>query len=314
MSHFLVTGANGFIGRHLGHYLQQQGHTVTALLRRHIEHSWENAIDCDLGTEPLSSKALIGIDGIFHCANIAHTTVNKEQAQTDIIATEKLLQAAEAAEVKRLVYFSSVKAVADCADRCIDESWSRPATHTYGRAKWQMEQCILNGQLEAVVVRPTLVYGVGVKGNLQRMIQAIDSGRFPPLPEFGNRRSMVGVNDVVKAALLAMEQTAANGQVYIVSDGIDYSTRALYEAICTAMGRPVPRWAVPYKLLQAAAWLGDRVEKITGKPMPMNTQKLSSLADSACYCADKISKELGWQPEETFYTALPEIIEAYAQQ
>ena len=110
-----------------------------------------------------------------------------------------------------------------------------------------------------VVLRPCLVYGATPKGNLEKMIAAVRCGRFPPLLEVGNKRSMVHVDDVVMAALLAAENSAAAGQVFIVADDEPFSTRQLYEWICAAVGRDIPRWTIPLWQLHLLGWGGDMI-------------------------------------------------------
>jgi nucleoside-diphosphate-sugar epimerase len=143
------------------------------------------------------------------------------------------------------------------------------------------------------------------------MLQAVDGGRFPPVPDTGNRRSMVHVEDLAVAAWLAATVMARSGRVYIVSDGLDYSTRQLYEWMCIAFGRKPAGWSIPVSVLRAAAASGDMLEQITGRSMPLNRQLLQRLLGSACYRADRLRAELGWQPRWSFQQALPAMVEAY---
>jgi nucleoside-diphosphate-sugar epimerase len=92
------------------------------------------------------------------------------------------------------------------------------------------------------IVRPTLVYGPGVKGNLALMQLGIEKGWFPPLPEVGNRRSMIHVDDLVQVLLLAANDDRANGEIFIATDGVPHSSANIYEAICHVLGKAVPRW------------------------------------------------------------------------
>ena len=95
------------------------------------------------------------------------------------------------------------------------------------------------------IVRPSLVYGPGVKGNLQLMLSAVKKGWLPPLPETGNKRSMIHVDDLVKAILLVSKYDCTNGEIYIATDGRPYSSREIYETICNVVGKSVPKWSVP---------------------------------------------------------------------
>ena len=165
--------------------------------------------------------------------------------------------------------------------------------------------------LQVACLRLPLVYGPGNKGNLFRMISAIDRGLFPALPDLGNRRSMVHVSNVVDAAILAAINPAANGQCYIVTDARAYSTRELYEMICQGLGKRVPRRHIPVGALKALGRMGDAIGRIRGRRFLFDSDALEKLTGSAWYSSDKISCELGYRPSITFEDALPEIIDGY---
>src|SRR3989441_11510125 len=98
-----------------------------------------------------------------------------------------------------------------------------------------------------------------------RMVRMIERGLLPPLPRVSSRRSMVYVADVVEAAILAASAPVANGQRYIVTDGRPYSVRELYEAICGALAKRVPRWHVPLGALRTLARIGDAIGRLQRK-------------------------------------------------
>ena len=199
--------------------------------------------------------------------------------------------------------------------RCLDESFDGPPETPYGRSKLEAERVALEiGRrtgIHVTCLRFPLVYGPGNKGNLFRMIAAIDRGVFPPLPEFGNRRSMVHVVDVVQAAVLAAETPAANGQCYIVTDGRLYSTRKLYELICRALGKPIPCWHAPQWTLRGLGKVGDVIGRIRGKRFLFDSDALDKLIGMAWYSSEKIAHQLGYQPSITFPDALPELVAWY---
>jgi nucleoside-diphosphate-sugar epimerase len=199
--------------------------------------------------------------------------------------------------------------------RCLDESYNGQPETPYGRSKLDAERTTLEvGRrtgLHVACLRLPLVYGPGNKGNLFRMIEAIDRGFFPPLPELGNRRSMVHVEDVARAAVLAAETPSANGQCYIVTDGRTYSTRELYMMICKGLGREIPAWHVPVWVLKALAVAGDAIGKVLGKRFMFDSDALEKLTGSAWYSSEKISRELGYKPVRRFEEALSEMIAWY---
>ncbi|MCG6941963.1 MAG: NAD-dependent epimerase/dehydratase family protein [Thiohalocapsa sp.] len=316
---YLVTGANGFVGRALCTYLGRRGDAVRALVRQPTDGPWDETVACDLGTDPLPGALMNGIDGVFHLAGVAHmqdiaAVPDATYERVNVAGTSALLDAAAAAGVRRFVYFSSIKAVADPGEQCVDERWEAPPTDAYGRSKREAEQRVRDAGrqhgLHVCNLRPCLVYGPGVKGNLARMIDAIDRGRFPPLPDFHNRRSMIGVDDLLDAAWLAMHNEAANGQTFIVADGVDYSTRALFLAISEALGKSVPAWTLPRSLLSAAALTGDLLGAVSGRSPPFSSAVLHRLRGWNCFRASHLRETLGWRPRMCFADALPEMIRA----
>ena len=313
---YLVSGANGFVGQALCRLLAERGCGVRALLHHDATGPWHEQTVCDLGKGSVSPDVCLGVDGIFHLAGVAHLPDQSGAAdshywQVNVDGTGLLLDAARGAGVGRFVYFSSVKAAADPGEECVDETWNVPPADAYGQSKRAAEQLVLSASkqgLHASVLRPTLVYGPGVKGNLRRMVDAVACGRFPPLPESRNRRSMVSVSDLADAAWLAMTTDAANGRTYIVADGMDYSTRAMYLAICQAVGREAPSWCLPLWLLEAGARVGDLLGRTAGKPMPFSSLALARLCGSACYRADRLRAELFWKPQKDFFAAIDEMV------
>ena len=314
---WLVTGASGFVGSALCQTIISQGGRVRALSRRQQPGPWDEQVVCDLGTDPIPDAACAGVSGIFHLAGIAHTPDSVQLPDADywrvnLEGTRRIIAAAEAAGVARLVYFSSVKATADPGARCVDEWWDEPPTDAYGLSKRKAEDLVLSAHgrtgMHAVVLRPTLVYGPGVKGNLLRMLTAVARGRFPPIAESGNRRSLVSVSDLAGAAWLAMRQDQAGGRLYLVADGIDYSTRSIYEAMSKVLGRPLPGWSVPTSALRLVGEIGDVIQRLARRRLPLNNAVVRRLTGSACYRADRLRGELGWAPEDSLTSSLPVMV------
>jgi nucleoside-diphosphate-sugar epimerase len=124
---------------------------------------------------------------------------------------------------------------------------------------------------------------------------------------------MVSVSDLADAAWLAMTTDVANGRIYIVADGTDYSTRQLYLAICRAVGRRPPSWSLPMWLLQTGARAGDLLGRIAGRPMPFSSLALARLCGSACYRADRLYAELSWRPKQDFFAVVDEMVSTAKQ-
>ncbi len=313
----LVTGANGVIGRPLCSALQERSCKVIAGLRREAEGPWDRQICFDLANNTVSPSDLQDISCLFHLAGKSHAL--SETQQNDIEyqrinteGTRKLLEASKQAGVRRFVFFSSVKAMNEGGETVFDETARCQPETPYGQSKLEAERLVLDGGYvpEPVVLRLSMVYGPVQKGNLPRMIEAVASRRFLPLPEFDNMRSMVHVDDVIQAALLAAGRPEAVGKTYIISDGQKYSTRRTYEWICEALDRTAPNWAMPVSALKMLAKAGDGIGLLLGRRFMFDTDAYDKLAGSAMYSCEKISKELGFSPKQDLHSALPEIITA----
>jgi nucleoside-diphosphate-sugar epimerase len=171
------------------------------------------------------------------------------------------------------------------------------------------EQLVLNGSIpHRCVLRSALVYGPGVKGNIARMVHAVQSGRFPALPARRNRRSAVHVEDLVTALLLAATRDEANGRAFIISDGHAFSTRDMYEWILRALDKPPPRWQVPWGLVVGAARVGDVAARVTRRPMPFDSSALDKLMGSAWFESSVATTELGFVPAHSLASAMPELV------
>lgn len=319
MALYLVTGASGFIGKALCARIRQHGHRVKALLHTEASGPWDEFVSWDLCRSPLPEQLMTGVDGVFHCAGAAHFRGLSQQQQSalwqlNVDATGKLLDSAASSGVKRLVYFSSVQAAGKPGASCASESWQAVPDNLYGESKLAAEGLVQAiGQkypMHTCILRPTLVYGPGVKGNLERMLRAIARGRMPPLPDSGMQRSMVALDNVVDAAWLAMNRDEANQRTYILCDATPYSTRQIYEAIHRALHRPLPRFTLPLSLFSLAGHIGDLGNKVSDNAMPWDSAAYERLFGNACYSAARLENELHWQPRSNFEQVLPSMIKS----
>lgn len=268
----------------------------------------------ELGRDEIDPQNLEGVDTIFHLAGKAHTRArnaaeNAEYEAVHVRGTRSLLRAARQAGVRSCMLLSSVKAMGEGGEEVRDESMPCSPQNPYGATKLAAERIVLEEfPLSCpVVLRPTLVYGVGSKGNLDLMIRAVRKGFFPAITFPPNRRSMIHVQDVVQACLLAATHPAACGQVFILTDGGEYSTNEVLAWIREALGKK-SGLSVPYGLLRVGARLGDVLKRL-GMHAPLNTDTLSKLAGSARYSSAKIRRELGFEPVWDLRRGIHEMVE-----
>ncbi|RMH50763.1 MAG: NAD-dependent epimerase/dehydratase family protein [Zetaproteobacteria bacterium] len=307
----LITGVTGFIGRELARQCREAGWEVVGTSRSPAEIEGVRWRRWELRSPP--DPALFdGVESIFHLAGKAHALAERRQERDEydaliVEATGRLLDAARAAGVRRMVYFSSVKAAGMRPGLMRADDPAPPET-PYGAAKRAAERLLLAQQrVEPVILRPAMVYGPTDKGNLPRMIRAIARRRFPPLPACGNRRSMIHVADVARAAMLLATHPGAAGTVFIATDGEEYAIEQITQWIYDALGRPAPRLRLPLPLLTAAASLGDAIGAVTGRRPPLDSAALDKLIGDARYDSGPL-RALGFAPQRTLKEAMAEIV------
>ncbi|MBS0345492.1 MAG: NAD-dependent epimerase/dehydratase family protein [Proteobacteria bacterium] len=313
----LVTGGRGFIGSRLVSALKADGEQPTVMTRGLPADPSEH--QADLSDVHAVTAACQGIHTIFHCAGHAHAFSARGAAaarhhwQVNFEGTCTLAEAAGRAGAKVFVFLSSVKAMGDPGDECVSEDWPYPPDTDYGRAKRAAESAILeignHYKMRIINLRPVMVFGGG-RGNLERMVALVRRGLFPPLPETGNRRSFVHVDDLIAAMRLVAVDPRAAGRTYIVAHRAAVSGRDLYNAIRAAASLPAVAWTCPQALLQSLARLGDGVESIINRRVPLDSEALSRLLGSACYSPERIHEELGWRAEISLKKGLEILLRA----
>ena len=284
LSRILVTGVSGFVGSALCSHLLAQGHAVRAVVRSADSVLSGAGLDVvavgDVGAQTDWSAALVGVDCIVHCAarpHVMHEAAADALAAyrtVNVVGTHRLAEQASTLGVRRLVFLSSIKVNGESTDglphpfgaRNDEGELDAPAPEDpYGVSKWEAEQALwaVSSQtgLDVVIVRPPLVYGPGVKGNLLRLLRWVELGVPLPLGAVQNQRSLVGLDNLVDLLGRCIDHPAAVGQTLLVSDGEDVSTPDLLRHMAAGLGRSANLLPVPKPLLRLAAYaLGKQAE------------------------------------------------------
>lgn len=298
----VVTGATGFVGRALVAGLLREGVPVRAALRadgppaRALPPEVERHVVGDLAADADWGGVLAGADGVIHLAarvHVMHDTAADPLAAfraANVDGSERLARAAARAGVRRLVFASSIKVLGESTPRGrpFDEDAPPRPVDPYGVSKLEAELRLRavagTTALEVAILRPVLMYGPGVKGNLQRLAGWIRRGVPLPFASVDNRRSLLGVENFADALIRALSHPAAAGATFLVADGEDLSTPELVRRLAHAIGRPARLVPVPPAVLRAlGAALGRRDE-------------VARLLGSLQVDASRLRRELGWRP------------------
>lgn len=297
----LVTGATGFVGRALIHELQSQGFYDLVCVSRHPSSEFgvpQVALDIRRDTE--WAEALKRVDVVVHCAGAVPSAETPESMMYEVNAagTHQLALAAAGAGVRRFLFLSSVKVHGENSGVSGPLGPESPyAAHdAYARSKLEAEEALFrvaeDRGMEAVIIRPPLVYGPGVKGNFAQLMNAVVKGVPLPLGALDNQRSMVSVYNLVDFIMECITHPAAANESFLVSDGEDVSTPELLRLIGQACGRkarifPVPIWVL--KLLGRFTGKSEQVDRLVGD-LQIDISKSHEL--------------LGWTPSVTMQQAL----------
>ena len=324
-SSVLVTGANGFIGQHLVHSLEEYGIKVNALDKYAKELktiSKATIFEGDIFDEELLKKALDDVEIVFHLVAKTHDSSNikkniEDYFKINVEGTRNLLNSCIGSKVKHFVFFSSVKTITEESENTLDETFTPNPTTPYGESKLMAEKLVADtGKkygFKTTSMRLSLVYGPGNKGNIYKMIESVDKGRFIMIGRGENKRSMVYVENVVDAAFAIVGQEQANGKVFIVTDGIDYTVKELYEVMAKGLGKRPLRFYVPVGIARGLAWIGDIVGHIARKPLSFNSEALGKLTNSLTFSSRKIQEEIGFNMKYNLYNSIDETIRSYKE-
>lgn len=310
---WLITGSSGFVGRTLLARLAtfNQRPPLLRLLERRPTEPPTVFQSCagDLGDPQSLRRACEGIDTVIHLAGIAHvgSAASAEARAINLDGSLSLLRMAIDAGVRRFVFLSSTLS----SDQSIQ----------YGRDKHAVEEALLTaaaaGSIEVVILRAVNIYGVGMRGNIAAMIRLISSGVLPRLPKLTNRLSLVGVDDVVSALLLAAtldspaDPSALMAKLAIrvtLTDGCTYEINAIEKSIYDAVERSPSHWRLPVVLLFAASAMAELLEKLRIFRSGIGLRTYRNLTRDNVFDNHSAKAELGFEPSTTFFAQIDKLV------
>lgn len=306
----LVTGANGFIGTRLCAHLAGSGlNEVIGVTRREMTWSLPVRLVCQPGdwAQAEWGNLLNEVDVVVHLAGKAHAggaEALDEYRKVNVAATRRIAMQCVEFGVHRFVFVSSIKVNGEESpkDGAFYANDQPHPVDAYGISKWEAEQTLREiagkSELEAVVVRPPLVYGLGVKGNFAKLVKIVCAGVPLPLGAVDNARSLVGVDNLVDLLERCTWHPRAAGQTFLVSDGEDLSTPDLIRRIAALQKRSPRLLRVPPSLLRWCAQLAGR------------TAAADRLLGSLLVDTDFTRQTLEWSPPCNVTEGLRQVISA----
>lgn len=260
----LVTGAGGFVGGHLVHYLVANGYYVRALARIQQAGGGEK-VDWRVSPDLNNSKAdwaslLDGVGCVIHLAarvHIMNETAEDPMAKfqsCNVDGTRRLFGAAQTAGVENFIFLSTIKVNGEATQgapfRATDEPQPKDA---YALSKWDAEQLLKSGagpSMSISIIRPPLIYGPGVKGNMRTLVRAVRKGVPLPLANIQNQRHMLSVDNLLSLIGRLIKVQPAGFNIFLVADREAISISELIREIARQMERSPRLFSLPLSVLR----------------------------------------------------------------
>lgn len=281
-----VSGANGFIGRHLCARLAAAGHDVRRIVRA----------DYESGALP---RLLRGAQMVVHAAGATRAPSEAALHRANVVLTRTTLRESEAAGVERFVFISSQAAAgpASTRDKPVDED-TRPAPiEAYGRSKLEAEALVRASGIPHTIVRPCAVYGPGDRD----FLALFRLGRRGIAVHPGNRDqwiSIAQVDDVVDGILLAARSDAARGRTYFLAGDGAHQWRQLFSLAAASAGRRIiVDIEVPRSLVDVTASFGSVIARLSGRASLLTAEKVALSRPKYWICStERARRELAYTP------------------
>lgn len=292
----LITGIHGFVGSNLVATLKKE-HTIYGL---DIIVPEKDGVIKTYSWADLDNNIIPEVDAIIHLAGKAHDTKNKAAAdeyfKVNTELTKKIFNYSEHTNIKKFIFFSSVKAAVDkVPGDILTEDVTPCPVGPYGESKVKAENYILNtlssnpefyADRDVIILRPCMIHGPGNKGNLNLLYGFVKKNLPWPLGAFENHRTFTSIDNLTFVISGLLAQPVESG-IYNMADDVALSTNELIEVMCLAMGLKPHIWRINKGLIYFFAKTGDIFH------LPLNTFRLTKLTENYVVSNDKIKRALG---------------------
>ena len=293
-----ITGATGFIGRHVAADLIARGITVTSIVRPRSPHAAPPGTTAV--TAPLEANALrqafSGVDAVVHLAGVVAAVDTRTYIMVNTEGTRAAATAARDAGA-RLIHVSSLAAAGPAPASAPHRESDPPHPLTaYGVSKLESERIVEATEgLRSIILRPGVVYGPTDRAVFP-LFDAAARGVFPLVGRRDAAYTFVYVDDVVRSVVAAVDKVDVAGVVF-VGHPQPVTSRELFDAIQAGLGRRARGLAIPMGVTYLAAVVCEVVGRVTRKPLPLNLSRYSELAAVGFVCrVDRLRDELGVTP------------------
>jgi nucleoside-diphosphate-sugar epimerase len=309
----MITGAEGFVGRELVGAMRRSELSVLALVRADQTRVPVSVAALRVGDirESLDwSNALDGVDAVVHLAARAHVIVERARSPIDaframnVEPTLKLFQACQSAGVRRFIFVSSIGVN---GTKTIGKPFGvgdEPnPTEPYAVSKWEAEQGLrsleVDRSTDLVIIRPSLIYGPGAKGNFLRLLRLVHSGLPLPFGAVTAARSILSLASFCDLLIRCVQHQDAAGQVFLAADAEPITTRDIVVAMSGFMNRRTRLISIPPIYLNVLGRLSGLAAEV------------SRLTSSLEVDSSATRQILGWSPGSNFQYDMKRMVDSF---
>lgn len=288
-----LIGGSGFIGTNLARLLIDNSVDFSILDKVKSDVYPESWVYCDVTDYDSLISTLIGHDLIINLAAEHKDNVNPISLyyQVNVEGAKNICRAADSLKIKNIVFTSSV-AVYGFVEKDTDESGKYAPFNHYGKSKLEAEKVYdswfnSSADKKLVTLRPTVVFGIGNRGNVYNLFKQIASGKFVMIGRGENEKSMAYVENIAAFLVLTLSFPAGYHLINYV-DKPDFTMNELANVIYTCLGKKSKIIRVPYFFGLFAGYLFDLLAKITGKELPVSSIRIKKFCAKTQFSSKNI--------------------------
>ena len=312
-SRVVILGGSGFIGTRMTQILRDQSRAVGIGDISRSAAFPELWTECDVQLSESLGEVLHGADAVINLAAVHRDDVRplSRYYETNVNGAEQVCEAARRASVQKIIFTSSV-AVYGFQPHAVDEGGPFAPFNAYGETKLKAEQVYREWAQEQpgrtlVIVRPTVVFGEGNRGNVYNLIHQIATGRFLMVGAGNNVKSIAYVGNV--ATFLVHTLSLGTGtHVFNYVDGPDMRTSDLVEYVRSCLGKPGRVTHISKNIAMAGGRMFDLAARLTGRTFPISAVRVQKFCETTQFRADRM-RESGFAPPYSLKDGLARTIQ-----
>lgn len=321
MQRINIVGGSGFIGTELIHQLSAEKHTVlnidkTAKGSPFEEITKEGNICNPADLEQcLSTSDWVVLLAAEHKDDVTPKSLYYE---VNVEGTRNVLQEMDRKGIKRIIFTSSV-AVYGLNKENPSESSSPDPFNDYGISKWQAEEVLREWQLQdpqertLIIIRPTVVFGPGNKGNVYNLLRQIATGKFLMIGKGLNKKSMAFVENIAAFIKYLIDNKYSGYHVYNYADKPDLSMNDLVATAEKALAKKLPSIRIPYWLGYSAGLGFDLIAAVSGKKLPISAVRVKKFCATTQFANDAMLAS-GYSPKVSLQEGLSKTLIAIVRE